>query len=74
MLAAEEAARARVASLQAEVERLNPGEAPGTARLVSPLAGVVVSVGVTPGELIDPTGAAFTVADLSEIRLQGGAG
>ena len=66
-VAAAEAAHARVASLQAEVDRLNPGQAPGTGRLVSPLGGVVVSVGVTPGELIDPTAAAFTVADLSVV-------
>ncbi len=62
-----ESAHARASALQADVARLNPGPTPGTASLVSPIAGVVVTVGVTPGELVDTTGGAFTVADLSVV-------
>ena len=62
-----ESAHARTSALQADVARLNPGATPGTATLVSPIAGVVVTVGVTPGELVDTTGGAFTVADLSVV-------
>jgi len=65
--AAAEAAKARSGALQAEVARLNPGARPGAGSLSSPIAGVVVSVGVTPGELVDTTGGAFTVADLSVV-------
>lgn len=59
------AARAQASALQSEVTRLNPGAKPGVATLIAPIAGVVVTVGVTPGELIDTTRDAFTVADLS---------
>ena len=65
--AAAQTARARMGALQAEVTRLHPGTGAGIATLVSPIAGVVVSVGVTPGELVDTTGVAFTVADLSVV-------
>jgi cobalt-zinc-cadmium efflux system membrane fusion protein len=65
--AAAEAARARATSLQAEVTRLNPGKTPGASTLISPIAGVVVTVGVTPGELVGTTSGAFTVADLSVV-------
>ncbi len=62
-----ESAQARTSALQADVTRLNPGPTPGTATLTSPIAGVVVTVGVTPGEFVDSTGGAFTVADLSVV-------
>ena len=62
---AAKAARARAAALQAGVGRLNPGATPGTGSLTSPIAGVVVTIGVTSGELIESTVDAFTVADLS---------
>jgi len=65
--AAAEAAKARSGALQAEVARLNPGARPGAGSLSSPIAGVVVSVGITPGEFVDTTGGAFTVADLSVV-------
>jgi cobalt-zinc-cadmium efflux system membrane fusion protein len=71
-VAALDAARARVTALRAEVARLDPGKTPGVATLASPIAGVVVSVGVTPGEFVDSAGgsnggSAFTVADLSVV-------
>jgi len=66
-VAAGETARARVNALQAEVSRLNPGKSPGIATLTSPIEGVVVTVGVTPGEFVDTTGGAFTVANLSVV-------
>ena len=47
--AASESARARVAALQAQINRLNPGGRPGVARLASPIAGVVVSVNASSG-------------------------
>jgi len=65
--AAAEAVKARGGALQAEVARLNPGAKPGAGSLSSPIAGVVVSVGITPGEFVDTTGGAFTVADLSVV-------
>ena len=65
--AAAEAARTRTVSLQAEITRLNPGKTPGSATLSAPIGGVVVTVGVTPGELVGPTSGAFTVADLSVV-------
>lgn len=60
-----QAARARAAALQAAVTRLNPGAAPGTGALTSPIAGVVVTANVTQGELVDTTADVFVVADLS---------
>lgn len=65
--AAAESARARAAALQAEVGRLNPGGKPGTGALVSPINGVVVTVGANPGELVETTAEAFVVADLSVV-------
>ncbi len=65
--AAAEAARARTGALQTEVGRLNPGARPGTGAIVSPIAGVVVTVGANPGELLDTTADAFVVADLSVV-------
>lgn len=65
--AAAESARARAAALQAEVSRLNPGTAPGTGAITSPIGGVVVTVGASPGELLETTADAFVVADLSVV-------
>ncbi len=70
--------RARLTALRARVSRLHPanssanspGDSPGAATLVAPIAGVVVAVGVTPGELVDTARAAFTVADLSVVLVQ----
>lgn len=63
--ASADAARARVAGLHAQIERLNPGKIQGDASLTSPIAGVVASVSAAPGELLPSAGSAFTVADLS---------
>ena len=63
--AAVASAHARAAALRSEVARLDPGGSPGLARLASPIAGTVVAVGMTPGEMVDTTGNGFTVADLS---------
>lgn len=69
--AALEAAQSRAAALKTEVARLDPasgpGQAAGSAVLASPIAGIVASVGITPGELVGTGGAAFTVADLSVV-------
>lgn len=65
--AAAESARARAGALQTEVGRLNPGAQPGTGTIVSPIGGVVVTVGANPGELLDTTADAFVVADLSVV-------
>ncbi len=62
-----QAARARASALQLGVSRMGPVAAPGTASLASPIAGVVVSVGVTPGESVDSATVALTVADLSVV-------
>ncbi len=65
--AAVDTARAQVSANDARVARLSPaaGSAPGTGMLTSPIAGVVVSLNLTPGEVVDPTTDAATVADLS---------
>jgi cobalt-zinc-cadmium efflux system membrane fusion protein len=66
--AAAESARARVTALEAEVKRLGATATPGVAVLSSPLAGVVVQVGVTPGGIVDPAAAeSFLVANLSVV-------
>ncbi len=65
-----EAARSRVSVYEAQVKRLNPSGRPGQARLTTPLSGIVASVSVTPGEFIDTTSAAFTVADLSVVLVR----
>ncbi len=59
--------RARAAALEGEIRREGAGPAPGMATLAAPIDGVVVSVGITPGELVDVAGDAFTVADLSVV-------
>lgn len=68
-VAAAETARAKVKASRVEVDRLNPQGRPGVASLVSPIAGIVVAVGVTAGEVLDPAREAFTVADLSTVQV-----
>ncbi len=63
--AAADSARAHAAALQAQIQRLGAGTTPGIALLSAPLSGVLVSVGITPGELMESSGDALTVADLS---------
>ena len=60
-------ARATVTAGESRIARLAPlpGGAPGTATLTSPIDGVVVTVGITPGEVVDPATEALVVADLS---------
>jgi cobalt-zinc-cadmium efflux system membrane fusion protein len=65
--ASADAARDHAITLQSEVARLNPGPGAGVARLTSPIAGVVASIAATPGEMIDSTASAVTVADLSVV-------
>ncbi len=67
--AAVDTARASVATGEARVARLGPmaGGQPGVVALASPLAGVVVTVGATPGEVVDAGTEAFVVADLSVV-------
>lgn len=68
--AAADAARARLATLNAQIKRLNPGIRPGTATLVSPIGGTVVTAALAPGELTAAAGSAFMVADLSVMWVQ----
>ncbi len=65
--AASLSARARASALQAQIQRMGAGSTPGIAALSSPLGGVVASVGITPGELIDTGADALMVADLSVV-------
>lgn len=62
-----QSARDHVAALQTQVDRLHPGNDLGTATLTAPIAGIVQTVGITPGETFDTTTNAFTVADLSVV-------
>ena len=68
-VAAADTARARTAALKVEVARLNPGDSPGVAGLVSPISGVIASVGATAGEVVSTTREMFTVADLSVVMV-----
>lgn len=67
--AAVKSAQANAAMYRAQYERLAPAEgaAPGTSAIVTPIAGVVTSVGATLGEVIDTSRDAFTVADPSRM-------
>ncbi|GJD33299.1 efflux RND transporter periplasmic adaptor subunit [Methylobacterium aerolatum] len=67
--AAVKSAEANAATFRAQVERLAPAEGanPGTSAIVTPIAGVVTSVGVTLGEVVDTGRDAFTVADPSRM-------
>ncbi len=62
-------AQANADMYRAQYERLAPAEgaAPGTSAIVTPLAGVVTSVGITVGEVVDTARDAFTVADPSRM-------
>jgi len=67
--AAVKSAQANAEMYRAQYQRLAPteGGAPGTSAVVTPIAGVVTSVGVTLGEVVDTTRDAFTVADPTRI-------
>ena len=67
--AALKSAQAQVDLYTAQYERLapEPGLAPGTSAIVSPIAGVVVSAGITLGDVVDTNQAAFTIADPSRM-------
>ncbi|WP_457107176.1 efflux RND transporter periplasmic adaptor subunit [Methylobacterium sp. P5_C11] len=67
--AAVKSAQANTEMYRAQYQRLAPteGAAPGTSAIVTPIAGVVTSVGVTLGEVVDTTRDAFTVADPTRI-------
>lgn len=67
--AAVQSAQANVEMYRAQYRRLAPAEgaAPGTSAVVTPISGVVTSVGVTLGEVVDTGRDAFTVADPTRI-------
>ncbi|MCJ2069415.1 efflux RND transporter periplasmic adaptor subunit [Methylobacterium sp. J-030] len=67
--AAVKSAQANAEMYRAQYQRLAPtgGGAPGTSAVTTPIAGVVTSVGVTLGEVVDTTRDAFTVADPARI-------
>ncbi|MHB2205630.1 efflux RND transporter periplasmic adaptor subunit [Methylobacterium sp. CM6257] len=67
--AAVQSAQANAEMYRAQYQRLAPAEgaAPGTSAVVTPIAGVVTSVGVTLGEVVDTTRDAFTVADPTRV-------
>ncbi|MEE7503811.1 efflux RND transporter periplasmic adaptor subunit [Methylobacterium mesophilicum] len=67
--AAVKSAQANAEMYRAQYQRLAPteGAAPGTSAVVTPIQGVVTSVGVTLGEVVDTTRDAFTVADPTRI-------
>lgn len=67
--AAVKAARANADMYRAQYQRLAPAEgaAPGTSAVVTPIGGVVTSVGVTLGEVVDTGRDAFVVADPTRV-------
>lgn len=67
--AAVKSAQANAEMYRAQYQRLAPteGAAPGTSAVVTPIQGVVTSVGVTLGEVVDTTRDAVTVADPTRI-------
>ncbi len=67
--AASESAKSRSTMVRGTVKRLNPGGGAGLASIVAPIAGVVASVGVTDGEVVDASRELFTVADLSTVMV-----
>ncbi len=67
--AAEEAGRARVSALEADVARLDPLGPAGIAGLKTPIGGVVATVSATPGEVLGASGETMMVADLSTIMV-----
>lgn len=69
-VAAQQTARARVGTLEAMIARLNPiPGSPGLAALTSPIGGIVIASGLTPGEVIGPNTEALTVADLHSVMV-----
>ncbi len=69
-VAAQQTARARVGMLAAMVARLNPiPGSNGLAALTSPIGGIVIASGLTPGEVIGPNTEALTVADLHSVMV-----
>ena len=67
--AAVQSAQANADMYRAQYQRLAPAEgaAPGTSAIVAPIAGVVTSVGVTLGEVVDTGRDAVTVADPARV-------
>ncbi|GJE49083.1 Multidrug resistance protein MdtA [Methylobacterium tardum] len=67
--AAIQSAEANVELYRAQYRRLAPAEgaAPGTSAVVTPISGIVTSVGVTLGEVVDTGRDAVTVADPTRI-------
>ena len=67
--AAVKSAQANAEMYRAQYQRLAPAEgaAPGTSAVVTPIAGVVTSVGITLGDVVDTGRDAFTVADPTRV-------
>jgi membrane fusion protein, heavy metal efflux system len=67
--AAVKSAEANKDMYRAQYQRLAPAEgaAPGTSAVVTPIGGVVTSVGVTLGEVVDTGRDAFVVADPTRV-------
>ena len=69
-VAVQQTARARITMLETAVARLDPAPGgSGLARLTSPIDGIVVTSGLTPGEVIGPATEALTVADLHTVMV-----
>jgi HlyD family secretion protein len=72
----QEQARAQLAAAQADLKQAQAAQAEITARLndldiTSPIAGVVLTRTVEPGEVIAPGTTVLTVVDLSDVYLRG---
>ncbi|MGU3663869.1 efflux RND transporter periplasmic adaptor subunit [Methylobacterium sp. A49B] len=67
--AAVKSAQANADLYRAQYQRLAPAEgaAPGTSAVITPISGVVTSVGITLGEVVDTGRDAFTVADPARV-------
>ncbi|MBE7246302.1 MAG: efflux RND transporter periplasmic adaptor subunit, partial [Actinomycetospora chiangmaiensis] len=67
--AAVKSAQANTEMYRAQYQRLAPAEGagPGTSAVVTPIGGVVTSVGITLGEVVDTGRDAFTVADPTRV-------
>ncbi|KAA0122002.1 efflux RND transporter periplasmic adaptor subunit [Methylobacterium sp. P1-11] len=67
--AAVKSAQANADMYRAQYQRLAPAEgaAPGTSAVVTPIGGVVTSVGITLGEVVDTGRDAFIVADPTRV-------
>ncbi|MCJ2012225.1 efflux RND transporter periplasmic adaptor subunit [Methylobacterium sp. J-076] len=67
--AAVQSAEASADMYRAQYQRLAPAEgaAPGTSAVVTPIGGVVTSVGITLGEVVDTGRDAITVADPTRV-------